>query len=63
MMNEYMCRNFVAQQIVSEMSLTRLKRRLGTPMNNYKQSKINLDVKNNLIDDEGSTNYKDWLTK
>lgn len=59
MMNEYMCRNFVAQQIVSEMSLNKLERRMGASLNR----KGVIDIKSNLVDDEGSTNYKDWLTK
>lgn len=58
-MNEYLCRNFVAQQIVNELSLNKLNRRMGAPMKGIKAS---LGTKNNL-DDEGSTNYKLWLTK
>lgn len=63
MMNEYLCRNFVAHQIVSEMSLDKITKRMGTHTNNDMHSKELIDVKNNLVDDEGSTNYKDWLSK
>lgn len=77
MMNEYLCRNFVADQILSDMSLTRIRRRLGTPAsasprhrnpNNgttfslTKRPEIS-SIKDNLITDEGSSNYKHWLSK
>lgn len=78
MMNEYLCRNFVADQILSDMSLTRIRRRLGTAasprnrppsantINNIQpENKRNTlaSVKDTLITDEGSSNYKHWLTK
>lgn len=63
-MNEYLCRNFVAQEIITEMSLDKISKRIGTHINDVKSSKRTTDInKNNLVDDEGSTNYKDWLSK
>lgn len=57
-MNEYMCRNFVAQQIISDMSLTRLHRRLGASGDFHSGN-----AKSNMIEDEGSSNYQNWLSK
>lgn len=64
MMNEYLCRNFIAEQIVSDLTLTRLKRRLGKyPNKSSNSTESRSSLRSNLIDDEGSTNYKSWLTK
>lgn len=69
MMNEYLCRNFVAEQIVADMTLTRIKRRLGKqPEGNgsgfhHPKPELALSLKNNLIEDEGSSSYKSWLSK
>lgn len=67
-MNEYMCRNYIAEKIVSEMTLSRIRRRFGvddtekiSPMT--RQSKLKVTLTNQLLEDEGSLNYKDWLTK
>ncbi|KAJ8924176.1 hypothetical protein NQ315_006967 [Exocentrus adspersus] len=69
-MNEYLCRNFVAEQIVSDMTTSRIRRRMGhvTPgdedgiPNKPSQFKP-ASTKNSLMSDEGSSNYKDWLSK
>lgn len=66
-MNEYMCRNYIAEKILSDMSLSRIKRRLqaeavkSSTLNTPLQQKLALT--NHLLDDEGSSNYKDWLSK
>lgn len=73
-MNEYLCRNFVADQILSDMSMTRVRRRLGTavalrnaPSNNLpslgKNKADTASLRNSLLLDEGSSNYKHWLQK
>lgn len=64
-MNEYMCRNYVAGQIVNEMSLSKIKsRRLGGANKTGGQSgHVRLAAGNNLLEDEGSKHYKDWLAK
>lgn len=61
-MNEYLCRNFVAEEIISDMTLSRMKRRMGVNPPK-KGSKLQVSLRNNLLQDEGSSNYKDWLTK
>lgn len=58
-MNEYMCRNYIAEQIVDEMSLTRIRRRLGNG-DIANQEKL---MGKRLLEDEGSSNYKNWLAK
>lgn len=55
-MNEYLCRSYVAEQIVSDMTFTRMKRRMGT-------TKPDESLKKELFEDEGSSNYKNWLSK
>lgn len=57
-MNEYLCRNFVAEQIVSEMTLSKIQKRVGHENN----GKV-LKRKQELLQDEGSSAYKDWLSK
>ena len=63
MMNEYLCRNFVAEQIVSEMSVPRVNRRSGLSFEDEKPGTISATLKNQMIDDEGSKNYKSWLSR
>lgn len=65
-MNEYLCRSFVAEQIVSEMSLSRMQKRLGSAMLQEKDGKlrsIKYAISNELLQDEGSSAYKNWLSK
>lgn len=80
-MNEYLCRNYVAQQILSDMGATSIARaddRLGSPAaapkgsarreapgNHYgRPKKIDMSViKESLLADQGSSNYKNWLTR
>ncbi|KAK5649377.1 hypothetical protein RI129_000406 [Pyrocoelia pectoralis] len=68
MMNEYLCRNYISEQIISEMRSSRIRRRLGNPMENQVRPAVpfpanNLSIKNNLLEDEGSATYQDWLKK
>lgn len=66
-MNEYLCRSYIAGQILSDMSLSRMRRRLGQPSlsRQIKDSEKNdrADIKETLLSDEGSSNYKQWLKK
>lgn len=63
MMNEYLCRNFVAEQIVSEMSVPRVNRRSGLAFEHAQPGTISATLKNQMLDDEGSKNYKSWLSR
>lgn len=67
-MNEYLCRNFIAEQIIEDMTVTRIKKRLGGTDKNYPNTTINpnhkgFSLRDNMIEDEGSSQYKSWLTK
>nr|XP_022909414.1 uncharacterized protein LOC111420619 [Onthophagus taurus] len=53
-MNEYLCRNYLAEQIVQDMTIPTFSRRSSTTPLNSKES---------LMIDEGSKSYKDWLSK
>lgn len=61
-MNEYLCRNFVAEQIVSEMTLSKIQKRVGHELNGNSSKKKHV-VGHELLQDEGSSAYKDWLSK
>ncbi|XP_050512971.1 uncharacterized protein LOC126888653 [Diabrotica virgifera virgifera] len=64
MMNQYMCRSFVAEQIVANMSTSRVKRRMGHVTSGVGESSSpQTDISKNLIYDEGSSGYQDWLSK
>lgn len=64
MMNEYLCRSYVAEEIINDMTLSRIKRRMGVnPPDANPNEPSKLFVKNTLLHDEGSSNYKDWLSK
>ncbi|KAG6444228.1 hypothetical protein O3G_MSEX003258 [Manduca sexta] len=68
MMNEYQCRNYVAEQILEEMGKSVPQNRIGKPFtaigkDNYTLfKKRTQDLRNNLYD-VGSTNYQEWLAK
>lgn len=62
-MNEYLCRSYVAEQIINDMTISRIKRRLGAGSVISNTSKVQLNVKNDLLEDEGSSTYKNWLSK
>jgi hypothetical protein len=73
MMNEYLCRNYVAKQILSDMGVTRADSRMGSPAGALKDShrsysgrpkKVDLTaVKESLLADQGSSHYKNWLAR
>ncbi|XP_037027671.1 uncharacterized protein LOC119068245 [Bradysia coprophila] len=73
MMKEYLCSNFLAEQILSEVAPTHFQSRLGfaaTTTSNSTESdrKVSRSIKTSDIQDsmrydQGSTGYKDWLTK
>lgn len=64
MMNEYLCRSYIAEQIVNDMTLSRIKRRMSSDSTPFSPaSKIQETIKNQLLTDEGSASYKDWLQK
>ncbi|CAH0729372.1 unnamed protein product, partial [Brenthis ino] len=68
MMNEYHCRNYVAEQILEEMGKNVLQNRIGTPFESFDMGKSvfsrrSQDIRNNLLYDAGSTNYQEWLAK
>jgi hypothetical protein len=81
MMNEYLCRNYVAQQILSDLGATinaRADKRIGSPAAMPKGSarteapgshygrpkKIDMSViKESLLADQGSSQYKNWLAR
>lgn len=67
-MNEYHCRNYVAEQILEEMGKKVIKNRVGMPFTvGEKDTNIftrrSQDIRNDLIYDIGSANYQEWLTK
>ncbi|CAD0197509.1 unnamed protein product [Chrysodeixis includens] len=66
MMNEYQCRNYIAEQILEEMGKNVLQDRLGKPFSDGKDNSGLIrrqDMRNNVMFDVGSTNYHEWLAK
>lgn len=68
MMNEYQCRNYVAEQILEEMGKNVLQSRIGKPFENVELqgsvfSKRSQNMRNNALYDAGSVNYQEWLAK
>ena len=67
-MNEYLCRSYVAEQILDEMAP---QRRSGEPAPNALPSRKNKDkkrnsdnmIKENMLEDSGSEGYKNWLSR
>lgn len=59
-MNEYLCRSYLAEEIL-DITGPRAEDRVG----NWEEgSKADLSlVKDSLLNDQGSSNYKDWLTR
>lgn len=66
-MNEYQCRNYIAEQILEEMGKNVIKRRVGKPFTSSGIDKVfnkrNQDMRTNFMYDVGSTNYQEWLAK
>ncbi|XP_060801830.1 uncharacterized protein LOC106134638 [Amyelois transitella] len=67
MMNEYHCRNYIAEQILEEMGKKVLQSRLGEPFAaggaDPRVTRRNQDLRDNFMYDIGSANYQEWLTK
>ena len=56
-MNEYMCRVYVADEILSGMGEGQLGR-LGVPAANHRNPN-----RDHLLADQGSSSYSDWLSR
>ncbi|XP_045446968.1 uncharacterized protein LOC123655177 [Melitaea cinxia] len=68
MMNEYQCRNYIAEQILDDMGKNVLQNRVGRPFtNNIFSTNVltrrSQDIRNNFLYDAGSSNYHEWLAK
>lgn len=68
MMNEYQCRNYIAEQILDDMGKNVLQNRVGKPFtNNIFSTNVltrrSQDIRNNFLYDAGSSNYQEWLAK
>lgn len=68
MMNQYLCRNFIAEEITSLMTISpKVKRRMGHAneyhANTSKPLQVFVADQNNFLLDEGSSSYQDWLSK
>jgi hypothetical protein len=73
MMNEYLCRSYVAEQILSDMGVVKADNRMGTPAaapkdnernHHGRPKKIDLSaLKESLLTDQGSSHYKNWLAR
>lgn len=63
MINEYLCTNFIANEILDDLkpSDSMFGHRIGTPYDAEKNKK--LETKDNMLYDQGSSGYKDWLSK
>ncbi|KAJ8733347.1 hypothetical protein PYW08_001645 [Mythimna loreyi] len=65
MMNEFHCRNYIADQILEEMGKSVLQNRIGKPFPEVKDNVLmrRQDIRNNVMFDVGSANYQEWLAK
>ncbi|KAL1516748.1 hypothetical protein ABEB36_000612 [Hypothenemus hampei] len=64
MMNQYLCRNFVANQILSQMTReSSFHKRMDGPEGEEFNSSHVENLKTNLLSDSGSSSYEDWLKK
>ncbi|KAJ8727521.1 hypothetical protein PYW07_001640 [Mythimna separata] len=65
MMNEFHCRNYIADQILEEMGKSVLQNRIGKPFPEVKDNVLmrRQDLRNNVMFDVGSANYQEWLAK
>lgn len=60
MMTEFLCRNYVANEIIEALqnkTKSSVDRRIGNP---FRKAKIERD---SLMEDLGSKHYKDWLSR
>lgn len=68
MMNQYLCRKYLAEDVANHISfLPQLNRRIGHPKkyhgNLTSPHETLLANQNNLILDEGSSAYQNWLSR
>lgn len=69
MMNEYHCRNYLAEQVLEELSKSMLQNRIGKPFsirkmrNDTLYSRRSQNTKSNVVNDVGSAKYQEWLSK
>ncbi|XP_028178134.1 uncharacterized protein LOC114365699 [Ostrinia furnacalis] len=66
MMNEYHCRNYVAEQILEEMGKSVVQSRVGKPFGFEDLGDVNRrssDLRSSALFDIGSANYQEWLNK
>ncbi|XP_026477731.1 uncharacterized protein LOC113383696 [Ctenocephalides felis] len=64
MMNEYLCRNFVADQILTEIVPQPLRGRdIDSQKSTVESQSANHVVKEKMLSDEGSLGYKNWLNR
>lgn len=75
MFNEYLCRNFIADEILNQIHKPLISNRIGKPFEKQKfknespsiskrKSRAEFsDVKENLLSDPGSSSYRNWLSK
>lgn len=63
MINEYLCTNFIANEILDDLkpSDSMFGHRIGTAFDVEKTKKS--ETKDNMLYDQGSSGYKDWLSK
>ncbi|KAL0270982.1 UNVERIFIED_CONTAM: hypothetical protein PYX00_008235 [Menopon gallinae] len=57
MMNEYLCRNYLANEIMDTVRNRTIDKRLGRPAMNVRLAR------DSMMEDSGSEKYKDWLSR
>ncbi|XP_076677612.1 uncharacterized protein LOC143373876 isoform X2 [Andrena cerasifolii] len=65
-MNEYLCHGYMAEEIVTLMSTSRVKRRHSVPEKNDLRDLMddgNVTIHDKMLADEGSLKYKKWLQR
>ncbi|XP_060520319.1 uncharacterized protein LOC132698335 [Cylas formicarius] len=65
MMNQYLCRSYLASQILAEMNLTGIKKRMGGrgTFEEVARPQEPRAGRTDLLMDQGSSSYKNWLAK
>lgn len=66
-MNEYLCHGYMAEEIVKEVSLPRVKRKPNSapskPIMPDSLGNDNVTIHEKMLWDEGSSKYKNWLQR
>ncbi|KAK2588626.1 hypothetical protein KPH14_006394 [Odynerus spinipes] len=65
-MNEYLCHGYMAEEIVKEVSVPRVKRGPDSTPTNVMRDFLNDDnvtIHEKMLSDEGSSKYKNWLQR